>query len=97
MPAAHKSAPIRSLGLKSYRERPIRTERVHRLYGHVGRRRRGSEEGIARPLRIGLTVGGETIPSRQLGEEGGSVFRVAERTNALRAPLQRMGVKHAVV
>jgi hypothetical protein len=92
MPAAHKSAPIRGLGLRTYRERLLRTERVHRLYGHVGRRRRGSEEGIARALRIGPTVGGETIPSRQLGEEGGSVFWVAERTNALRATLPRMGV-----
>jgi hypothetical protein len=97
MAAAHKSAPIGRLGLKTHRERPIRAQSFYGLYGHVGRRRCGNEEGIARALSIGPAVGSETIPSRQLGEEGGRIFRVVGAHQLLLATLPRIGVKHAVV
>ena len=76
MSAAHKSAPIGRWGLKTHRERPIRTERFYGLYGHVGPRRCGNEEGITRASSTGPAVGSWTIPSRQLGEGGGRIFRV---------------------
>jgi hypothetical protein len=56
MPAAHKGAPVGSLGLRTPRERLIRTKPVHEIYGHLDRRRRGREEDIARALRPGLAV-----------------------------------------
>ncbi len=95
--AAHKSAPIGRLGLKTHWRRPIRTKRFYGLYGHVGRRRWGNEEGITRALSIGPAVGSETIPSRQLGEEGGRIFRVVGAHQLLLATLPRIGVKHVVV
>jgi hypothetical protein len=76
MAAARKSAPIGRLGLKTHREPLIRTKRFYGLHGYVGWRRRGNEEGITRALSLGPAVGSETIPSRQLGEESGRIFRV---------------------
>ena len=76
MSAAHKRAPNGRLGLKTHRERLIRTKRFYGLHGYVGWRRRGNEEGITRALSLGPAVGSETIPSRQLGEGGGRIFRV---------------------
>jgi hypothetical protein len=57
MRAARESAPIGSVGFKTQLERLIRTKPVHEHYGHLDRRRRGSEEGIVRALRAGLAVG----------------------------------------
>jgi hypothetical protein len=56
MPATHKRAPIGTLDLTILGECLIRTELVRRLYGHVGRRRHGSEGGIAPALRVGPAV-----------------------------------------
>ena len=97
MAAAHKSAPIGRPGLKTHRECPIRAKRFYGLHGHVDRRRCGNEEGITRALSIGPAVGSETIPSRQLGEEGGRIFRVVGAHQLLLATLPRIGVKHVVV
>jgi hypothetical protein len=97
MSAAHKSAPIGRLGLKTHWGRPIRTKRFYGLYGHVGRRRCGNEEGITRASSIGPAVGSETSPSPQLGGVGGRIFRVVGAHLLLLATLPRIGVKHAVV
>jgi hypothetical protein len=96
MSAAYKGVPIGSLEFKTHRERLIRTEPVHELYGHLGGRQRGSDEDIAGVLRAGPAVR-ETIPL------GSSVKRAAtfpgwwERTNAMRITPPQSGVKYAVV
>jgi hypothetical protein len=97
MSAAHKSAPIGSLGLKTHRGRPIRTKRFYGLYGHVGRRRRGSKEGIARASRIGPAVGPRRFPLGSWVKREAAFTGWWERTNALRITLPRIAVKHAVV
>jgi hypothetical protein len=85
--AAHTSVPIGNLRLKSYRERLIRTKPVHKLYGHLARRRRGSEQGIGRALRAGPAVrvwaGERPVGFARAFSDG--------------QPLRQTGVKHAVV
>ncbi len=90
MLAAHKGAPIGSVGLRTHRERLIRTKPVHEICGHLNRRRRGGEEVRARATRPKPAVGS------RVGD--GPVFlRWCERTNPIRATLPRIGVKDPVV
>ena len=97
MLAAHKSAPIRSLGLKTHREGLIRTKRVPRLYGHVGRGRLGVEEGIALALRIGPALGARPFPLGSWVKRAAAFSGWWERTSAQWVTLPRIGVKHVVV
>jgi hypothetical protein len=87
MPAAHTSVPIGNLGLKSYRERLIRTKPVHELYGHLARRRRRSEQDIARALRAGPAV------RAWVGDRLVGLVRALSDGRSL----PQIGVKHAVV
>jgi hypothetical protein len=87
MPAAHASVPIGNLGLKSHRERLIRTKPVHELYVHLARRRRRGEQDVARALRAG-PVARAWVGDRLVG----FVRALSEGRS-----LPQIGVKHAVV
>ena len=90
MPAAHKGAPIGSVGLRAHRERPIRIRPVHEIRGPLDRRRRGGEKDIARASLPGPAV-------RAWVGDGPAFPGWCARTSPVRLTLPQIGAKHAVV